>query len=223
MELRNVSLSISGVKVLQNISFKLSKGERLGIVGYHGSGKTVLSEIIAGLRKPTSGEVLIDGKVNYVPQVPLLPPNYTVREVLGFIGEKSNDNRKIKELSYVEVKKLIYKLQMPLKPDYLLIDEFVGMEEEVREFKGGVILTTHKPSRIYDLVDFFIVLSKGRIVFITGKSGSKFKVVKVKEDGQDKYYLENIADDTIERKFKGRCEVREVGFDEAIIFLENGF
>ncbi|BCU70298.1 ATP-binding cassette domain-containing protein [Stygiolobus caldivivus] len=227
MELKDVDLIIHGVKVLHDISLAVVKGEKVGIVGYHGSGKTLLSEIIAGLRRPSSGRVLIDGKVDYVPQVPLFPPNYTVREVLGFAGEKSDDNRKIKDLSYIELKKLAFRLQLVKDPDYLLVDEFVGMENEVKEFRGGVILTSHKPSTIYDLVDFFIVLSRGKIVHVTGKKGLKFKVIKVIQDGGNKYqyYLENIADDTLEMRFRGKhkFETREVDIDEALLFLENGF
>ena len=47
---------------LKNVSFSLDEGEVLGIVGESGSGKTTLSEIAGGLRKPTYGSVLFQGK-----------------------------------------------------------------------------------------------------------------------------------------------------------------
>ena len=48
------------IKVLKNINFKVSKGEKIGIVGHSGSGKSTLVNLILGLLKPSSGDVLID-------------------------------------------------------------------------------------------------------------------------------------------------------------------
>ena len=45
-----------------NISFKVNDGEILGLLGPNGAGKTTLLRIIAGIMKPTSGEITIDGK-----------------------------------------------------------------------------------------------------------------------------------------------------------------
>ncbi|HBE76579.1 MAG TPA: hypothetical protein DDW65_02180, partial [Firmicutes bacterium] len=47
---------------LQDISFRLSTGEYLVIAGPTGSGKTMLLELIAGLRSPVQGKILSDGK-----------------------------------------------------------------------------------------------------------------------------------------------------------------
>ena len=48
-------------EVLRNISFKISPGERVAILGRNGSGKTTLEKMIAGLYEPSEGTVLIDG------------------------------------------------------------------------------------------------------------------------------------------------------------------
>jgi len=59
---REVHLSYgSGKPVLKNISFDVRPGERLGIVGRTGSGKTSLVSLIPGLYEPESGQVVIDG------------------------------------------------------------------------------------------------------------------------------------------------------------------
>tara|TARA_B100000575_G_C23057670_1_gene608909 strand:- start:331 stop:990 length:660 start_codon:yes stop_codon:yes gene_type:complete len=50
------------LKVLENLSFKVSEGEKLGLVGASGSGKSTLLHIICGLEKPDSGQVIIKGR-----------------------------------------------------------------------------------------------------------------------------------------------------------------
>ena len=49
-------------KALQDISFSVNKGEFIGIIGHTGSGKSTLMQQLNGLLKPTSGQVLLDGK-----------------------------------------------------------------------------------------------------------------------------------------------------------------
>ena len=46
---------------LENISFKIKKGERISLLGINGAGKTTLVKLICGLYKPTSGEIYING------------------------------------------------------------------------------------------------------------------------------------------------------------------
>lgn len=50
------------VRALDNVSFTLGYGDDLLVLGPSGSGKTTLLELMAGLNKPTSGEVFIDGR-----------------------------------------------------------------------------------------------------------------------------------------------------------------
>ena len=49
-------------KALDNVSFAVSRGEFIGIIGHTGSGKSTLMQQLNGLLKPTSGQILLDGK-----------------------------------------------------------------------------------------------------------------------------------------------------------------
>jgi lipoprotein-releasing system ATP-binding protein len=51
-----------GTRALKGVSFRIEKGEFVGLMGPSGSGKSTLLHIIAGLDKPTEGSVLVDGK-----------------------------------------------------------------------------------------------------------------------------------------------------------------
>ena len=64
LELRNVSFAYGddGADVLTNISLRVEKGERVGLIGKTGSGKTTTLDIIMGLLSPVDGQILVDGR-----------------------------------------------------------------------------------------------------------------------------------------------------------------
>lgn len=63
VEVENYSKKLKGRNVLDNVSYKFEGGNIYGLYGRNGSGKTMLMRAVAGLIFPTSGEVIIDGKV----------------------------------------------------------------------------------------------------------------------------------------------------------------
>ena len=62
IEFKDVSLNISDREILSDISFKIPKGSKTLILGPVGSGKTMLSYLLIGFHKSTSGKILLDGK-----------------------------------------------------------------------------------------------------------------------------------------------------------------
>ena len=65
LEVNNLSISFGGLKAVDDVSFKLKKGELLGLIGPNGAGKTTLFNMLSGVYTPTSGEIILDGqKVN---------------------------------------------------------------------------------------------------------------------------------------------------------------
>lgn len=63
LEIQNVTKSFGGLTALLDVSFSVSAGETLGLIGPNGSGKSTLFNIIAGTFPPTSGSVILDGRV----------------------------------------------------------------------------------------------------------------------------------------------------------------
>jgi ABC-2 type transport system ATP-binding protein len=67
---------------LRSVSFDVAAGERVAVIGPNGAGKTTLLQILAGALKPTSGTVVHDGEVGWVPQHPALYSKLSVAENL---------------------------------------------------------------------------------------------------------------------------------------------
>ncbi|MBR6275276.1 MAG: ATP-binding cassette domain-containing protein [Lachnospiraceae bacterium] len=62
IEIKNLNLTIKNKHILSNINMSLSDGKAYGFVGNNGCGKTMLMKCICGLIKPSSGEVIVDGR-----------------------------------------------------------------------------------------------------------------------------------------------------------------
>lgn len=71
LSVENLSVAINGTDILENISFKVNKGEYVSIVGENGSGKSTLVKTILGQVPKKSGTVVFDefvGRIGYLPQ-----------------------------------------------------------------------------------------------------------------------------------------------------------
>ena len=62
LELKNVSKTFGSTTILRDINLSIEQGEFVAIVGYSGAGKTTLMSLLAGLAKPDSGSVTLEGK-----------------------------------------------------------------------------------------------------------------------------------------------------------------
>lgn len=62
IEVKNIFKSFKNVQAVRGISFAIKTGEFVAILGPNGAGKTTLVEMMEGLRKPDSGEIIIQGK-----------------------------------------------------------------------------------------------------------------------------------------------------------------
>ncbi len=99
IEVKGLCKSFGAHKVLDNITFRVEKGEVMGFLGANGAGKSTTMNILTGYLSSNSGTVLINGidiskkpkeakkHIGYLPEKPPLYPNMTVKEYLDFAFE----------------------------------------------------------------------------------------------------------------------------------------
>jgi ATPase subunit of ABC transporter with duplicated ATPase domains len=80
---RDISKSHAAVEVLSGVSLVVSPGDRIGIVGPNGIGKSTLLRVLAGLEPPDRGTIVRSGEVGYLPQEPDRARGETVRGLLA--------------------------------------------------------------------------------------------------------------------------------------------
>ncbi len=136
--------------VLDDISFDVKKGEMFGIVGRNGTGKTTLLRLLAGIYRPSSGEVMVNGSL--IPFLGLglgFQPDMTAKanvmlygRLLGFsrkeIEEKESEiikfaelekfeDTKIKNFSSGMAARLAFATAVQVDPDIVLMDEVLSV------------------------------------------------------------------------------------------------
>lgn len=143
VEFKSLSKKFYNKILVDNISFKLNKGEITTLIGQNGAGKTTLAKIILGQESYDSGKLIIkpDIKIGYVPQkldfnlnmpmtakglLKFLAPNgldYGLINLEEFIGYNKIKNKDISSISGGELQKLLLVGTLMSKPDLLILDE----------------------------------------------------------------------------------------------------
>lgn len=141
------------VRALENLSFTLSAGDRVGILGHNGAGKSTLLRLLCGVYEPTSGHVERDGDIGSLIDISLgVDPEATGREniyvrgaLLGLAREKINTHlEEIVDFSelgeFIDMPLRTYSTGMHLrlafavstivKPSILLMDEWLSVGDE---------------------------------------------------------------------------------------------
>ncbi|WP_055669477.1 ribosomal protection-like ABC-F family protein [Desnuesiella massiliensis] len=104
LALNNVEKYFGATQVLKNITFEVQGGEKVGIVGRNGSGKSTILKIIAGIEKADKGTVILKrgATIGYLDQIPNYNESFTVAKVLGIAFsnlKKIEDEMKTLEIS----------------------------------------------------------------------------------------------------------------------------
>jgi len=174
MRLQNVGFAYDGTNfVFRNVSFEVGRGDRVALVGYNGMGKTTLMRLLAGMRQPTEGTLVLGHKVvpGYVSQelTEVIPPEQTLlrtllrtdetlsensaRTLLGSFGFSGDDAFKTSEvLSGGEKIRLAFARLYAARPNVLVLDEPTthldlngrrALEESLQQYDGTVLIVSH--------------------------------------------------------------------------------
>ena len=129
IEFRNVSYVYpnTGIKALDNLSFKIEAGKSLAIMGKTGSGKSTIALLLCRLIDPTEGEILIDGKnlkdhnlenyrnfIGYIPQESFLFSD-TIENNIGFAIDKPSHDLVVEYSKKADVHKNIVEFKNQYK------------------------------------------------------------------------------------------------------------
>ena len=166
---------------LKDVSFKVEKGDRVGVMGFNGAGKSTLLKTIAGVLKPTMGSVKVAGTI--APMLELgagFDPNYSGAENIYLYGATMGFSRKFIDEKYdeiVEFSELKEFINAPLK------SYSSGMKSRL----GFAIATAVKP----DVLILDEVLSVGDAAF---KEKSEQRILDMMEDGVTVLYVSHSTD-----------------------------
>ena len=168
------------VRGLQDINLRITAGERVGLIGHNGAGKTTMLRVLSGIYHPTQGEALIQGDVVSLIDISLgIDPEATGREnirlrsaMLGFTPEQTRERMdEIIDFSglgdFIEMPFRTYSTGMQLRlafavsttvsPQILIMDEWLSTgDENFRE------RAEQRMRRVVDSTDILILASHTR-------------------------------------------------------------
>lgn len=124
LEVKNLNYSYRDSRhILKDVSFKLEKGQLLTILGPNGAGKSTLLNCLAGLFKPTSGSILLDGK-----DISKLSSK-EIAQIISYVPQNINSTYDYKVREYIAMGRAAHLgiLSRPGKEDYEIVDEAISM------------------------------------------------------------------------------------------------
>ena len=172
INIEHISKVFGEKQVFDDISCGIHQGDKIGIIGINGTGKTTLLKIVAGLEEPDQGQVIFQKglRVTYLPQSPKFPEHATVLSYVadgadgadwGRESEAKNalnrlgitdHHEEIDHLSGGQKKRVALARTLVNPADVLILDEptnhidnemAVWLEEYLNQWKGAIIMVTH--------------------------------------------------------------------------------
>jgi ABC-2 type transport system ATP-binding protein len=130
IEVKNLKKAYGAVVAVDGVSFSVEKGEVFGILGPNGAGKTTTLEMIEGLKKPSNGTILVDGK-------DVEKETHAVKEIIGVQLQASSFFEGLNLLELIDTFAAMYNRQvdpMHLLEEVQLSDK---AKSQAKELSGG--------------------------------------------------------------------------------------
>ena len=174
---------------VNDLSFKIEKGESVALFGKNGAGKSTILKMITGVTYPTTGEITVDGRVGALLELTAgFDPEFTGRENIFFRGQLFGlSNEEIKELEpgiidfadlgdYIDQPtrtyssgmkaRLGFAINSSVRPEILIVDEALSVGDS--EFKQKCVDRINKIVNEEDVTFLFVTHSKTILQTRTG-------------------------------------------------------
>ncbi len=196
LELVELSKSFGSKQVFSNLNETIWHGERVGLIGANGAGKSVMLRMILGQEQPDAGEIKIGPSISighYAQEHETLDFNQTVLDAVRYAGEMSESratafllhylftykqvSQKIGELSGGERSRLQLALVVLSGANFLLLDEPTNnldiasaevLEQALEDFEGTVLVISHDRYFLDRTVERLLVIENGQLVEYAG-------------------------------------------------------
>lgn len=196
IEFKQVSKNFEDQVILQPADLLIRHGERVGVIGKNGTGKSVLLRLALEIEKPSMGEVIIGPSIRcayYAQQHETLELNQRVLDVICLAGEMSEEKgvaylrrylftypqvqQKVKELSGGERSRLQLALVVMSGANFLILDEPTNnldiqsaevLEAALSDFEGTVLVVSHDRYFLDQVADRILVLDAGKVTSHSG-------------------------------------------------------
>ena len=207
-----ISKSYSEKTLLKDICFSISEGDKLGIIGVNGTGKSTLLKIIAGVEAPDSGDITKAGgvRVGYLPQNPELIEGATVLEqtmhgiaqqqregkqyeckaILNKLGITDFD-KPMEQLSGGQKRRVALASALVTPVEVLLLDEPTNhidndmvdwLEDFLARYKGALLMVTHDRYFLDRVTNRIVELQGGSLY---GYQANYSKYLEMKAERED--------------------------------------